>query len=254
MMDNDMTEYRVDYFLSAAECNAQQEISLPLLAQKLIDISTAHASAIGVGYEHLLENNYAWVLSRVAIELERFPSINKPYSLITWVEDVNRRYSERIVEIRDENDAVIGYGRLTWVAINIVTRRPADLTPYLDNITPSKRKCPIERFPRLGPIGAPDRVTMYQFQYSDIDFNRHVNSTRYIQFILDRWTLSHFDLNRVSRFDISYHTEAHFEDVVEVRCKGDEETQDVEIARDGAVCTRARIKFCPRSVESVASR
>ncbi|MDE6345554.1 MAG: hypothetical protein K2L55_02670 [Muribaculaceae bacterium] len=247
-MDNNLTEYRVDYFLSAAECNAQQEISLPLLAQRLIDISTAHASAIGVGYEHLLKDNNAWVLSRVSVELTRFPSINKSYSLITWVEDINRHFSERIVEIRDDKDETIGYGRLTWVAINIVTRRPADLTSLLDKITPSKCKCPIERHPRLVSLGIPDHVTMYKFQYSDIDFNRHVNSTRYIQFILDRWGVNHYDLNRVSRFDISYHSEAHFEDVVEVRCKGDEETQDVEIARDGVVCTRARIKFCPRSL------
>lgn len=247
-MDNNLTEYRVDYFLSAADCNAQQEMSLPLLAQRLIDISTLHASAIGVGYEHLLKDNNAWVLSRISVELTRFPSINKPYSLTTWVEGLNRHFSERIVEIRDENDEVIGYGRLTWVAINIVTRRPADLTPLLSKITPSKCKCPIERHPRLGPIGIPDHVTMYKFQYSDIDFNRHVNSTRYIQFILDRWSVSHFDLNRVSRFDIAYQAEAHFDDVVEVRCKGDEETQDVEIARDGAVCTRARIKFCPRTL------
>ncbi len=247
-MDNGMTEYKVDFFLSAAECNAQQEISLPLLAQRLIDISTAHASAIGVGYEHLLKDNNAWVLSRLSIELTRFPSINKPYSLVTWVEDLNRHYSERIVELRDDLGEAIGYGRLTWVAINIVSRRPADLTPLLHKVTPSNRRCPIERHPRLGSIGIPDHVTMYKFQYSDIDFNRHVNSTRYIQFILDRWGVSHYDLNRVSRFDISYHAEAHFEDVVEVRCKGDEETQDVEIARDGVVCTRARIKFCPRSL------
>lgn len=247
-MDNNLTEYKVDYFLSAAECNAQQEISLPLLAQRLIDISTAHASALGVGYEHLLKDNNAWVLSRLSIELSRFPSINKPYSLITWVEDLNRHFSERIVELRDDSGDVIGYGRLTWVAINIVTRRPADLTSLLDRITPSERRCPIERHPRLGPLGIPDHVTMYKFQYSDIDFNRHVNSTRYIQFILDRWGVNHYDLNRVSRFDISYHSEAHFDDVVEVRCKGDEETQDVEIARNGVVCTRARIRFCPRSL------
>lgn len=247
-MDNNLTEYKADYFLSAAECNAQQEISLPLLAQRLIDISTAHASALGVGYEHLLKDNNAWVLSRLSIELSRFPSINKPYSLITWVEDLNRHFSERIVELRDDSGDVIGYGRLTWVAINIVTRRPADLTSLLDRITPSERRCPIERHPRLGPLGIPDHVTMYKFQYSDIDFNRHVNSTRYIQFILDRWGVNHYDLNRVSRFDISYHSEAHFDDVVEVRCKGDEETQDVEIARNGVVCTRARIRFCPRSL------
>lgn len=248
MTSNNLTEYRVDYFLSPAECNAQQEMSLPLLVQRLIDISTAHASALGVGYERLLKDNNAWVLSRLSVELKRFPAINRGYSLTTWVEDVNRHFSERIVEIRGESGEVIGYGRLTWVAINITTRRPADLTPLIASITPSENRCPIDKHPRLAPLGIPDRVTMYKFRYSDIDFNRHVNSTRYVEFILDRWSVSHFDQNRVARFDIAYQSEAHYDDVVEVRCKGDEETQDVEIARDGTACTRARIKFCPRSI------
>ncbi len=246
-MEKKLTEFRTDYFLSAADCNAQQEISLPLLVQGLLDIATAHANALNVGYQRLLKDNNAWVLSRLSIELSHFPSVNKSYSLTTWVEDLNRHYSERIVEIRDENEAVIGYGRLTWVAINITTRRPADLTPLLDDIVPSRNRCPIERAPRMGAIGTPDRVSTYQFRYSDIDFNRHVNSTKYIQLILDRWGLDHFDHNQVCRFDISYHAEAHFGDVVEVRSKGDDEIQDIEIARDGAVCTRARIKFTSRN-------
>lgn len=242
-----LTEYRTDYFLSAADCNAQQEISLPLLVQGLLDIATAHANALGVGYDRLIQDNNAWVLSRLSVELSRVPALNESYSLTTWVEDLNRHYSERIVEIRDNKDEVIGYARLFWVAINIATRRPADLTPLLDSITPSKNRCPIERMPRMGAINDPEKVSSYQFQYSDIDFNRHVNSTKYIQLILDSWDLDYFDQNRVSRLDISYHAEAHYGDNVEVRIKCEDEIQDIEIARDGAVCTRARIKFAPRN-------
>lgn len=246
-MEEQKAEYRVDYYLTAAECDAQQEMSLPLLTQRLIDIATAHADALGVGYDYLIKENNAWVLSRLSIELQRFPSIDTAYSLITWVEELNRHYSERIVEIRDGSDEVIGYARLTWVAIHIATRRPADLSAMLEKITPSERRCPIERHPRMGKIGEADMVTTYRFKYSDIDFNRHVNSTRYVQLILDRWGLDFFDHHRVSRFDISYHAEALFGETVEVRSVGDEDTQDVEIVRDGAVCTRARIKFNLRS-------
>lgn len=245
-MEEKKAEYRVDYYLTAAECDAQQEMSLPLLTQRLIDIATAHANALGVGYDYLIKDNNAWVLSRLSVELTRIPSINTAYSLITWVEELNRHFSERIVEIRDGEDKVMGYARLTWVAINISTRRPADLSQMLGKITPSQLRCPIERMPRLGKIGDADMVTSYLFQYSDIDFNRHVNSTRYVQVILDRWGLDFFDRNRVSRFDIIFHSEALFGETVEVRSVGDEAMQDVEIVREGAVCTRARIKFSQR--------
>lgn len=248
MTSDNRKEYTVNYFLSAAECNAQRELSLPLLAQRLIDVSTAHANATGIGYDRLLRDNNAWVLSRITVEMKRYPSINENYSLTTWVETLNRHFSERNVEIRDGEGQPIGYARLIWVAINIRTRRPADLTPLFPDVEISDHPCPIARQAKLTPIGTPDHVTVYKFQFSDIDFNRHVNSTRYIQFILDQWGVSFFDMCRVARFEIAYQSEAHYDDVVEVRRRGDEETQDFEISRDGAVCTRARIKFSPRSL------
>lgn len=239
-------EYSVEYFLSAAECNAQQEISLPLLAQKFIDISTAHANFIDVGYERLLRDNAAWVLSRITVEVDRMPRINERITLTTWIQEINRHYSERIIEVSDAEGNPIGYGRLVWVGINIASRRPIDLSPLFPNLRISDRPCPIAKHSRLTAIGEPDHITMYNFRFSDIDFNRHVNSTRYIEFILDQWSVAFFDVHRVKRFEIAYQAEAHYDDIVEVRRCGDAERQDFEIARNGAVCTRARITFAPR--------
>ena len=42
-------EFKQTFFLSAGETNAEQEISLPLLTSKIIDIATAHANSLGIG-------------------------------------------------------------------------------------------------------------------------------------------------------------------------------------------------------------
>lgn len=248
MNEDSRKEYTVEYFLSAAECNAQQEISLPLLAQRFIDISTAHANHINVGYDRLLQYNAAWVISRITIEAERMPRINERITLTTWIQDINRHFSERIIEVDDADGNPIAYGRLVWVGINISTRRPIDLSPLFPDLEISDRPCPIAKHSRLTAIGEPDHITMYNFRFSDIDFNRHVNSTRYIEFILDQWSVAFFDRFRVGRFEIAYQAEAHYDDIVEVRRRGDAETQDFEIARNGAVCTRARVTFVPRQL------
>lgn len=240
-------EFTIDYFLTAAECDAQKEISLPLLTQRFIDISTAHANRCGIGYDRLIADRNAWVLSRLTIEMKRFPAINESYSLTTWIESLNRHFSERNVEVRDSHGQIIGYARLIWVAINIDTRRPADLTPYMGTIPPSERPCPIERQSKLTAVANPDISTTYRFKYSDIDFNRHVNSTRYIQFILDLYDLCFFDHHFVRRFEIAYMAETRFNDVVEVKVQDNQEYQHIEISRDGAPCTRARIYFAPRT-------
>lgn len=238
-------ELTIKYFLTAAGCNAQEVMPLPALTQKLIDVATAHANALNVGYARLLESNTAWVLSRVSIEMSRYPGINEEYSITTWVEGFNRRFSARNFMITGASGEVLGYARSIWVAIDIETRRPADLAPYIGDIIPSGRPCPIEPFPRLGHIENPDRVAEHVFRFCDIDFNRHVNTTRYIEAILNQWSMDFYDRNRISRFDILFLAEAHFDDAVaiEIQTDADAGLADVAIVHNGNQCTRSRLKF-----------
>jgi acyl-ACP thioesterase len=246
MSQPSLKEYSIERFLSAAECNAQSEISLPLLAQRLIEVSTAHANALNIGYDRLTPDGNAWVLSRMNIKIDRMPAINRNYRMITWLESLNRHFSERNVEIQDADGSTIGYARLIWVAINIDSRRPADLSEYMQGIETSDRPCPIDKSQRLPLITEPDVCTTYQFKYSDIDFNRHVNTSRYIQFILDNWDVEFFDRNRIAAFEIAFRNEVRHDQMVEVCRKTDNHTHDIQLMRDGAVCTRAHILFATR--------
>ena len=64
------------YYLSAAECNAQQEMSLPMLAQKLIDVATEHANILEIGNPFMPNPDMGWVLSRLTIEMTSYPREN----------------------------------------------------------------------------------------------------------------------------------------------------------------------------------
>ena len=46
--------------------------------------------------------------------------------------------------------------------------------------------------------------------YTDIDFNRHVNTVRYICALLNAWQLDWYEHHRISRFDIAFVKEAYF--------------------------------------------
>ena len=56
----------------------------------------------------------------------------------------------------------------------------------------------------------------YRFQVSDIDVNRHVNSSRYVELIINQMDLDTYDTFYVSRFEIEFRHEAHFANDVEV--------------------------------------
>lgn len=209
--------YTHHYLLTAAQCNAQSEMAPAQLVQHIIEVSTEHADALGVGFENLAEDGNLWVLSRIAFEMKRFPRLLEEYSLSTWVESYNRHFSERNFEIRGDGGEIIGHARTIWVPINIHTRRPADLSnfDFLDDVV-SEKPCPIAKQGKIRPIEPPQMCHSYRFQVSDIDLNRHVNSGRYVELVLNQLDLDTYDRFYVSRFEIEYRREAHYDDEVEV--------------------------------------
>lgn len=196
--------------LSAALCNAQMEISPAMLIQHIIETATEHADRLGVGFKRLSQGGNLWVLSRLAIEMTRYPRVLETFAIHTWIESFNRHFSQRNFEITVDGTP-IGYARTIWVAIDMQTRRPADIGSLAD-IAPTviEKECPILPPSKLRSLPEPTIVKDYTFQVSDIDFNRHVNSARYVELFLNQFDLQTFDENYLSRFDIVFQHEAHF--------------------------------------------
>ena len=93
----------------------------------------------------MIANRTAWVLSRLSIEMKRFPAINENYTLETWIEDYNTRFSTRNMAILDSRGEVCGYARTIWLVLDLEARRTAQMEELneLRNYV-LDRPCPIE--------------------------------------------------------------------------------------------------------------
>lgn len=206
------------FFLSAGEVNAEAELSLPLLTAKIIDIATAHANSLGIGNPLMEDRNAGWVLSRLTIEMERYPRVNENYTLSTWVENWNRHFSVRCFCISDADGNPLGYARSIWMVMNTRTRDNEGLS-HLDfdlSLIPD-RTCPIPRQAKHTHIPEENHLRDYTFRYCDIDYYRHVNTVRYVSILLNCFTLQEMDDTRVRRLELSFLHEAHYGATVEIR-------------------------------------
>lgn len=248
-------QYSHSYTLTAGESDAGGRMSLPLITERVIEVATEHANALGIGYDALIKKNIGWVLSRLSIEMLHYPRINDHYTFTTWIESYNRHFSERNFVMTDSAGNTLGHMRTVWVAMDFASRSVADLTeletiPFpVDNIA-----CPIARTPRIPRASAEADTERYTFRYRDIDFNRHVNTVRYLDLILNHWSLDHFDGMAAARLDIMFHNECHFGETITLRvadgpdsCPGD----ICEIIKeDGTRAISARLLW--RSLEGVS--
>lgn len=246
-----MTEYVNEFYLTAAEVNAQEEMPLSRLVTLIIDTATGHANMLGFGYAHMMETNTSWVLSRLSVDILRMPGVNRAYRLVTWVSSVNRIYSERLFELRDaETGETLAWAHTTWMAIDMDSRRPTDLSRHqslVDVIT--DREFGGDKGGKLQPLGPDAAGYTYTFKVSDIDVNRHVTTRRYIDLITDLWPLEMYTLNRVSRFEIAFKHEARYaeESLTLMSPHGDAaEVYDTEVRVGDTPCALARIHFSKR--------
>lgn len=230
------------YHLTAGECDATGHMPVPLIAERVIEVSTEHANILGIGYSKLITLGIGWVLSRLSIEMYSYPGINDKYSFTTWIESINRHFSERNLVMHDGQGRVIGHMRTVWVAIDINARTMADLSKISDEPLPiGCLHCPIDKHPRLTVPAQGCQEFAYTFRYCDLDFNRHVNTVRYIDLILNRWPLSHYDANMLRRLDVTFSHECYFGDTVVVRVEQDGDTNSCELLRDGSKMVAARL-------------
>ncbi len=230
-------EYSETYFLSAGETNPEQELSLPLLTAKIIDIATAHANSLGIGNPAMADIHAGWVLSRLTIEMTTYPRVNDTYTITTWIESWNRRFSERAFMITC-NGQVMGYARSIWMVMDIESRHNVGLSHLnLPADMISTRPCPIARQVRhcpivpmgttsltgttpwpdsatptipTGAIEATAPATPYTFKYCDLDSYRHVNTVRYVTMLLNQFTLADFDTTFVDRLELSFLHETRY--------------------------------------------
>ena len=238
-----------EYFLVASHCNAQKELSLSMLAQQLIDLSVDHANVLDVGYSRLKSIGALWVLSRLTIAIDRMPRIEEHYSIVTWVESFQRMFSHRNFAIYDGDGNKIGCARSLWVGIDMETRRPSDLTGLLDESkVASDRVCEMSAPSKLRDVREPSDIDHYNFQVTDIDFNRHVNSARYIELILNQWSLSFHDKHAIRYFDINYKHEAHYGQRAAIRIARNDTSAMLQINGEENCLCLAEVRFAPREI------
>lgn len=212
-------QYTHTYHLLAGATDYTGHLPLPVLIADIIETASEHANALHIGYADLLPRGIGWVLSRVTLHIDRWPGINSDYTLTTYVETMTRLYSVRSMDITDSDGTLIGSVRTVWVCIDFATRTAADLTPLdLDHIVHPDRRCALPRTPKLRAVNVDeaDMVAEKQFTYCDIDFNGHVNSTRYVEPVVNLWGPQHYADYAITDFDIAYLHECRYGETVSI--------------------------------------
>ena len=194
-------------------CDFTNRLFMGHLGNHMLNAADFHSTDRGFGMKYLLGIHRAWVLSRLAIEMEEMPPMYARFHVETWVESAMRYSTSRNFAVVGEDGKPYGYGRSIWAMIDTETRQPTDIFAINDGSINqwivTDKVCPIDKGGRVKMGEDTALVRSIETYYNDVDINGHINSVKYIEHVLDLWDMDWYRQHQIKRFEIAYVAEAH---------------------------------------------
>ena len=168
------------------------------------DIATEHALKLGMWNPETIDQ-YGWVLSKLHLELNQQMN-SEPFDMKTTVGIPSKVIFPRYFQIL-VNDQIVANGSSIWTLLDLQKRRIVMPKRIGLNIPLNEGFEPYCRLPETIDDVDYQFIETRKVRYSDIDTNKHMNNTRYIDWACDLIGLEFFEEHYFTSLDIYFKKE-----------------------------------------------
>ena len=232
------------YYADPQQVDFTLRMTVPALANEVLNTAGVDAQRKGFGIDKLNKENRSWVLSRMAIEIDDRPEQYSSYEIVTWVNEYNRMLSTRNFTLHDAAGREFGRAVTQWCIIDLAVRKAIDLNTVIGPCTDTLVDAPSPtENPRKVMGITPQHVMEHRVVYSDIDFNRHVNTMRYINMMFDMLPIEQLTAIRPVRLDIHFMHECRYGQTLTVGYEQRDGLSLFEVSNGEEAAVRAALEW-----------
>ena len=198
-------KYSYEYEIKYQEVDGKKKLRLFNLENYLLEVAGTVADELGFGIAKLHPMGLTWILTRMSIEMNELPTHCEKIRIETWIESNVHMLSTRNFRIYS-GERLIGQVKSVWAVLDLEKREIVNVfnEPMFEGCVDGEV---IEMAKvRMTTIPEPTGVVPHKVVYSDIDYNGHCNSCRYLQAMTDAYLPDYY--GKKVRLDISYSKEA----------------------------------------------
>ena len=176
--------------ITSADTDIESRIRIGSLINLLIQSAINSADHLGFGFKGLEEQKLFWVLSRLTLEITQPAKWYDEVAVDTWPKDVERIMYIRDFEVKDGKNKIIARATSGWLAIDLKTKRPRKIDGLHEEMFYHlKDKHGIKELPEKIDHINEGKHCEVKSTFFDIDLNKHVTATRYIDWMMDTFPL-----------------------------------------------------------------
>lgn len=198
-------KYSYEYEIKYQEVDGKKRLRLFNLENYLLEVAGTVADALGFGIAKLHPMGLTWILTRMSIEMNELPTHCEKVRFETWIESNVHMLSTRNFRIYS-GERLIGQVKSVWAVLDLEKREIVNVfnDPMFEGCVDGE-VIEMARV-RMTTIPEPTGVVPHKVVYSDIDYNGHCNSCRYLQAMTDAYLPDYY--GKKVRLDICYSKEA----------------------------------------------
>jgi len=209
--------WKDEYKIHSYQVDINSKATLVALCQLLQESAWQHAEHLELGFSHLKEKNFIWVLARQLIRVSSYPKWGDTIEVHTWPTGKDRIFCYRDFRIIDPGGSVAAEATTTWFVIDLVTRKPQKTVHYYHLELPEEVELVFpNRLNKLEPLDSEDFIKLIQVSYGDLDMHKHVNNLRYLEWMINCLPLEFLSTHILKEIEINYMSEASYKDEITV--------------------------------------
>lgn len=223
-------KYNYEYEIKYQEVDGKKKLRLFNLENYLLEVAGTVADELGFGIAALHPRGLTWILTRLSVEMYELPTHCERVRFETWIESNAHMLSTRNFRIYakpsegsrqpsegsrqpsavssqpSEEWRLIGQCKSVWAVLDLEKREIVNIfdDPMFADCVDGE-VIEMNRV-RMTTIPEPTGSEKHKVVYSDIDYNGHCNSCRYLQAMTDAYLPDYY--GKTVRLDINYQKEA----------------------------------------------
>ena len=197
-------KYSYEYEIKYQEVDDKKRLRLFNMENYLLEVAGRVADELGFGILALHPRGLTWILTRMSVEMYELPTHCEKVRFETWIESNAHMLSTRDYRIYS-GDRLIGQCKSVWAVLDMEKREIVNV--FDDPIFEGCIDGEVLDIPRvrMTTIPEPTGIVPHKIVYSDLDYNRHCNSCRYLQAMTDAYLPNYY--GKAVRLDINYSKE-----------------------------------------------
>lgn len=209
-MESVSSIFKRQYHIDLRDVDFNKQLKLSTLFSYFQDIASLASADLGFGIETLEKKfGVAWILTRIRVDILRMPNWDEEITIETWPLEPTRVEFDRDYLVKDASGNIIIKAVSKWVIMDIKERKikRSDLIQihYPEKIT---KRAIAGKLAKLKDFGKLEPVYDKVIGYSDIDFNGHLNNSKYVDYIMDCFPVADHQNYTIQTIDLNFNQEA----------------------------------------------